>query len=321
MNTYSEIALFSEEGREILGDQLSTFEVSPEGHVSTSEPRRLRLNHTEERDFYIRGEVRLGGTYRAMRYPEDFLSGFSVFVRAAGGLYRYELNPERIRNKRRPMEGEAVNWIQHVELFPTPELDKWSSFAAWVSKEEIVFWFEDEMGRIEGPVATDGQNEIGLVPGSSLRDVRISFPGSRPEAVSMGAEMAAASDSYRADSSGDGLSDDDVAALGLNPSQDHSALFRFLSENPEYLNGVFSSDQIKDLALGRPLLERDPSTGRFNLHLALQQSTDLDGWNAVELRPDDLSTTPEGLLRINIPVSEGNTEFFRLHSSPEEKPQ
>jgi hypothetical protein len=171
-----EVPLFSEEGQRFVGDQLEAFDVSEEGEISTPHPRRrIALSGTEERDFFIRGEVFLGGTYTNMRYPEDYASGFTFFVREIHSRHRYELNPTRIRNKRRLQEGEPLHRIRTVFRFDEPVLEEWTPFAALVTADRLVFQIGDQVGRVAGPVDVDGRNLIGIAPGSKIRNVRLAL--------------------------------------------------------------------------------------------------------------------------------------------------
>lgn len=169
-----EVALLSEAGKQYLGDPV--FEVSEDGELSPATlPQRMEVLQTANRDFFIRGEVYLGGTYMEMPYPEDLLSGFTLFVREKDLHHRYELNPERPRTKRRLLEGKKLEEIEQPFHLGQPLLHEWTPFSALVTKDKIVFQIGHQIGQIPGPLDEDGKTFIGLAPGSKLRSLWLSF--------------------------------------------------------------------------------------------------------------------------------------------------
>lgn len=77
--------------------------------------------------------------------------------------------------------------------------------------------------------------------------------------------------------------------------------------------GLFTAEQFQDLAMGAPLLEKDPTTGVMNLSIQLQESTTLQGWLDVTPDPGDVSVV-DGKLKIEI-TPQGDAEFFRFKGS------
>lgn len=75
---------------------------------------------------------------------------------------------------------------------------------------------------------------------------------------------------------------------------------------------LFREDQMHDLALGRPLLERDPNTGKMNLSLQLLGSTDLTEWLPITVLPEGLEAH-DGEIRIEVEADE-DTAFYRLQT-------
>ncbi|MCB1132378.1 MAG: hypothetical protein KDN05_14720, partial [Verrucomicrobiae bacterium] len=77
--------------------------------------------------------------------------------------------------------------------------------------------------------------------------------------------------------------------------------------------GLFTADQMRGLALGRPVLTKDPVTGKMSLDLALKRSTDLTGWAPYTLAPEDVDVV-EGGLNVEI-TPEGNAAFYRIETN------
>ncbi len=168
-------ALSTAEGRSHAGEERVAFEITEEGVVSAPEPARLFLPDTEGYAFFLEGEVKLGGTYEEMRFPEDLASGFTVFVREADSRHRYELNPVRIRNKRRLHEGQETAGIRTLERFPAPAAEQWHDFFVLATGDRIVFQFAGRFGRIDGPLDIGGENSIGVAPGTELRNLSVAL--------------------------------------------------------------------------------------------------------------------------------------------------
>ncbi len=55
-----------------------------------------------------------------------------------------------------------------------------------------------------------------------------------------------------------------------------TAIQEVISDPASY--GLFTSDQMRELALGRPVLQRDQVTGKFLLKLGIQKTTNLNDW-------------------------------------------
>lgn len=100
-----------------------------------------------------------------------------------------------------------------------------------------------------------------------------------------------------ADSTADGISDGTALQLGLNPASSLSALKVHLAANPDLVEGLYSTAQIRDLRPGSTLLE--VANGNATLSLHLQESTDLANWTDIER------------LDIEIPA-EAPAKFFRF---------
>jgi len=77
--------------------------------------------------------------------------------------------------------------------------------------------------------------------------------------------------------------------------------------------GLFTSDQMHGLALGRPVLDRDPVTGKMSLRLGLKRSGNLADWSDLSLLSEKVGVA-NGKLEIEI-TPEGNAAFYRLDSN------
>ena len=74
--------------------------------------------------------------------------------------------------------------------------------------------------------------------------------------------------------------------------------------------GLYTRDQLQGLALGRPMLAKDPSTGKMILSLGLKRSTDLLNWANLPIGAGDIGIQ-DGLLNIQI-TPQGNEAFYQL---------
>lgn len=77
-------------------------------------------------------------------------------------------------------------------------------------------------------------------------------------------------------------------------------------------HGLYTPDQMRTLALGRPVLERNPGTGKFLLKLGLQKSTNLNQWLTLPVTGSSISVNSN-----NIQVeftSPDKAAFFRVEA-------
>lgn len=75
-------------------------------------------------------------------------------------------------------------------------------------------------------------------------------------------------------------------------------------------HGLYTSNQMHGLALGRPVLDRDPVTGKMTLRLGLKRSTNLTDWSDLTVLPGDVGVVG-GKLDMTI-TPQGNAAFYRL---------
>lgn len=97
-----------------------------------------------------------------------------------------------------------------------------------------------------------------------------------------------------------------LAAAGFDPLTDSTPLIATLRNT-----GLYQAADFQALALGRPMLERSPTTGNFHLRLGLKQSGDLLNWTPLTgfLPTYDSGT---GLLDLEIAPPGNGPHFFQV---------
>lgn len=76
---------------------------------------------------------------------------------------------------------------------------------------------------------------------------------------------------------------------------------------------LFTTDQMHGLALGKPVLERDPGSGRMNLQLGLKRSVNLTDWFELGILLEDVDVIG-GKLDLRI-TPEGNAAFYQIEGT------
>lgn len=111
------------------------------------------------------------------------------------------------------------------------------------------------------------------------------------------------------DSDDDGLPNDDEVALagcGFDPLVSSGTETDFLRDN-----GFFRSSDMRALALGRPVLERDPVSGHFHLQVRLRESPTLQTW--APLTGFSATSNPSaGEIDIDITPDSSDKRFFQV---------
>jgi hypothetical protein len=101
------------------------------------------------------------------------------------------------------------------------------------------------------------------------------------------------------DTSGDGLSDGELVAAGLNPLRDHSGLVSLIQGAPARFD-LFDEESIGDLRLGGLLLRRQPD-GAFLLELDVEESPNLTEWSFRERITREIDLPPDRIfLRVRV---------------------
>jgi hypothetical protein len=83
--------------------------------------------------------------------------------------------------------------------------------------------------------------------------------------------------------------------------------------NDPNTHGLYTPDQMRDLALGRPVLERDPATGKFRLKLGVQKSTNLNQWQTLPVTGADVSVNNNDI-QVEFTSPDG-AAFFRVEGN------
>jgi hypothetical protein len=91
-----------------------------------------------------------------------------------------------------------------------------------------------------------------------------------------------------------------------------SAAVQGVINNPNP-HGLFTTNQMHGLALGRPVLNKDPVTGKMNLQLGLTRSSNLTNWSDLTVLPADVGVVG-GKLNLQI-TPEGNAAFYRIEGN------
>ena len=117
------------------------------------------------------------------------------------------------------------------------------------------------------------------------------------------------------DSDGDGLNDAAefyLSAFGFDWQVGQPNLASTFSANASNA-GLFTTNQLRALKVGTPLLAKDPLSGLFRLTIGVQKSTNLADFNPFPMTA--LQTTINGLGELEFQFSEpDNAAFFRLES-------
>ncbi|MCX8494777.1 MAG: BACON domain-containing carbohydrate-binding protein [Akkermansiaceae bacterium] len=107
-----------------------------------------------------------------------------------------------------------------------------------------------------------------------------------------------------------------AAALGLVPAdrvtQERTLTISEVTANPNAF-GLYNRNQMQGLALGQPVLERNPQTGKMSLNLGVNVSTDLKTWTSLGIATGDASVRG-GKVKLSVTPS-GNAMFYKLEGS------
>lgn len=107
-----------------------------------------------------------------------------------------------------------------------------------------------------------------------------------------------------------------AAALGLVPAarvtEERSLTISEVTANPNAF-GLYNRNQMQGLALGQPILERNPQTGKMSLNLGVKVSTDLQTWTSLGIATGDASVSG-GKVKLSVTPS-GNAMFYKVEGS------
>ena len=85
-----------------------------------------------------------------------------------------------------------------------------------------------------------------------------------------------------------------------------------VTSDPNAYN-LFTQSQFQALSVGKPLLQKNPSTGAFTLTLGLEKSTDLTTFTPLPMTAPQTSVNAQGKLEFQF-TSPGNAAFFRVQA-------
>ena len=75
---------------------------------------------------------------------------------------------------------------------------------------------------------------------------------------------------------------------------------------------LYTADQMRGLAVGKPVLEVDPGTGRLSLQFRVKKSTDLETWEVMNLDASDMSLI-DGQIHLEMDP-DGNAVFYQIEA-------
>ena len=122
-------------------------------------------------------------------------------------------------------------------------------------------------------------------------------------------EVAIGTDPENTDTDSDGYSDRIEAlnrGLGFNPTSEDSA---------EILANLYTANQLQALALGAPVLKRDPETGNFILKLKLKKAVKDEDWKDLPASVGNLRVTDDGSIEFEF-ASPDDAALIRLQGGP-----
>ena len=122
-------------------------------------------------------------------------------------------------------------------------------------------------------------------------------------------EIALGTDPGKTDTDGDGYSDRIEAlnkGLGFNPTGVDSA---------EILANLYTANQLQNLALGAPVLKRDPETGNFILSLKLKKTVKDEDWKDLPASDGNLRVGDDGSIEFEF-SSPDDAALLRIEPGP-----
>jgi len=151
-------------------------EVNNLGSLEAVNDTLFTLDHTEGKSFSLSGQVWLNGPSPA-GVLDNAPEGFSLYLRQTDDVHRYEFNSSFIRDKRRLLHGQPQTGIVRDAPFPNPALHEWIPFSLVVTGDKITYRFGQSSTAMAGPLDTDGNNQINLIAGTKLRNVKLEILG------------------------------------------------------------------------------------------------------------------------------------------------
>lgn len=122
-------------------------------------------------------------------------------------------------------------------------------------------------------------------------------------------ELSLGTDPAKTDTDNDGYSDRIEALntdLGFDPTSENSA---------EILANLYTANQLQALAVGTPVLKRDPGSGNFILRVKLKKSVTADDWKDLPASTGNLRVAEDGAIEFEF-SSPDNAALFRIEAGP-----
>lgn len=111
------------------------------------------------------------------------------------------------------------------------------------------------------------------------------------------------------DDDNDGVTDSNELALSicdLDPLVDSGAQIPHLRDS-----GFFLSNDMQALALGHPVLSRNPTTGHFELHIGIRESPTLRSWSKLT-NFSVLHNPTTHMIEVDIPPTPADAMFYQV---------
>jgi hypothetical protein len=145
--------------------ELSQCSVTSDGTITAGpEGATLHLQGTEGMDFRLTGEIFTGQESKSVLF----------WFRKESSLHVYDLDASGMRVKRLLLAGQMVRKFAYPIRLHLP-VGQWIPVRIDVRQSAISATFGDQSGTAEGPLTTDGQNSIALMPGGRVRNIRVAI--------------------------------------------------------------------------------------------------------------------------------------------------
>lgn len=244
--------------------------------------------------------------------------------------YQWFVDGEEVGETKSLTPDEPLKIIAFEEILELAELDGVSAVLRMTPfdtagnmghpafKTIVIEWLDEE---------NDGQGDglpdtwEDLFEGLSSSEVNDKDADSDNDGLTDYEEFLAQTDPGNPDTDGDGINDFSEVLMvnyGFDPAEDNADLLANLQE-AAFGAGLYSTEvQLKDMNLNRPIIGRDPATGKIFLQIRVQQSTSLEetDWAQLPLGSEDVSTTG-GDIKVTLPDPEADVYFFRIFTDEE----
>jgi hypothetical protein len=112
------------------------------------------------------------------------------------------------------------------------------------------------------------------------------------------------------------IANQSAESLGLVPTsrltQKRQETLDEVAANPNSF-GYYNLSQVQGMSLGKPLLAKDPSSGKMKMTIGLRKSTNLQSWQPFSVESGNVSVA-SGKLELEI-TPQGNAAFYILEGN------